>query len=320
MQVEFLGHAGISIDSGKTKLLMDGWFSREGGFDASWYQLPANHHLGDNDWSKIDAVIVSHEHLDHLDSEFLQTLPASIPLYIPAYGSSLFARKLRRMTGRSPKVLSTGKEHQIGDLQLRIWTEASPMNQDSVWVFRHGDQSIVHTVDARLNPDQFDEILNYLDREPDLLLLQCSGASWFPLVYENYDEATKYARGMRKREQKLLYALSVANRLRPSTVACCAGPPAFLDESLLYANADPSFPPPAKPATGSRPKATGAVSKGLFQATDWIWPAANSPKIARCTMPLRGSIRRPISMSTPAVCNRTSPKCIVVPTLCAWAT
>jgi L-ascorbate metabolism protein UlaG (beta-lactamase superfamily) len=43
MQVEFLGHAGISIDSGKTKLLMDGWFSREGGFDASWYQLPANH-------------------------------------------------------------------------------------------------------------------------------------------------------------------------------------------------------------------------------------------------------------------------------------
>ena len=246
MQVEFLGHAGICIDSGKTKVLMDGWFSREGGFDASWYQLPANHHLGDSDWSKIDALIVSHEHLDHLDSQFLRKLPTSIPLYIPSYGSSLFARKLRRMTGRSPKVLSAGKEYQIGDLQLRIWTEASPMNQDSVWVFRQGGHSIVHTVDSRLNPDQFDEILNYLGREPDLLLVQCSGASWFPLVYENYDEATKYARGMCKREQKLLYALAVANRLRPGTVVCCAGPPAFLDESLRYANADPSFPTPGE--------------------------------------------------------------------------
>ena len=37
-----------------------------------------------------------------------------MPPYIPSYGSSLFASKLRRMTGRSPKVLSTGKEHQIG--------------------------------------------------------------------------------------------------------------------------------------------------------------------------------------------------------------
>ena len=39
MQAEFLGHAGICIESGKTKVLMDGWFSREGGFDASLHSL-----------------------------------------------------------------------------------------------------------------------------------------------------------------------------------------------------------------------------------------------------------------------------------------
>ena len=45
MKVQFLGHAGLLIDSGKTRLLMDAWLSSEGAFDASWYQLPQNHHI-----------------------------------------------------------------------------------------------------------------------------------------------------------------------------------------------------------------------------------------------------------------------------------
>ena len=35
MKVQFLGHAGLLIDSGKTRLLTDAWFSSEGAFDAS---------------------------------------------------------------------------------------------------------------------------------------------------------------------------------------------------------------------------------------------------------------------------------------------
>ncbi len=105
MQVEFLGHAGICVDSGKTRLLMDGWFSKEGGFDASWYQLPANQHLGDRDWSNLDGQIVSHEHLDHLDPEFLRKMPKELPLYVVSYGSPIFVKKLLRMTGRTPRVL-----------------------------------------------------------------------------------------------------------------------------------------------------------------------------------------------------------------------
>src|SRR5262249_53915549 len=76
--------------------------------------------------------------------------------------------------------------------------------------------------------------------------LQCSGASWYPLVYENYDEDAKRARALRKREQKLSYALSVANRLTPKTLVVCAGPPVFLDPALQAANRDPSFPLPSE--------------------------------------------------------------------------
>lgn len=245
MRVTFLGHAGIAIEAASTRVVMDAWLTREGAFDAAWFQLPANHHLAERDWSGIDAAIVSHEHMDHLDPEFLRALPTAAPIYVPAYGgSTLLIRKLQRLVGRAPRALRPGVAHRIGELELRVWTEPSPMNQDSVWVFRHGDQTIVHLVDSRLNPDQLDEIAAYAGR-PSLLLVQCAGASWFPLAYDNYDDATKHARGLRKREQKLSYALAVAQRLAPARLAVCAGPPAFLDPALRHANADPSFPTPA---------------------------------------------------------------------------
>lgn len=246
MRAQFLGHAGLAIDSGQTRLLIDAWFSPEGAFDASWYQLPANHHLAGGNWSSLDAAIVSHEHMDHFDPGFLRGLPARVPIVVTSYASPLLPRKVFHSVGRAPRVLRTGKEDFIGDIAVRTWTEPSPMNLDSVWVFKHGGRSIVHTVDSRLTKEQLDEILEYLGGPPGLLLVQCAGASWYPLVYENYDAATKHARGLRKREQKLGYALSVAQHLRPETLVVCAGPPAFLDESLRYANADPSFPTPGE--------------------------------------------------------------------------
>ena len=44
MKIEFLGHAGICISYKQTKIVMDGWFTKNGAFDASWYQFPANHY------------------------------------------------------------------------------------------------------------------------------------------------------------------------------------------------------------------------------------------------------------------------------------
>jgi UDP-MurNAc hydroxylase len=224
---------------------MDGWFSREGAFDASWYQLPSNHHLGDLDWSGTSAAIVSHEHMDHFDPGFLRSLPESALLYVPAFDSTALVRKVMREVGRTPTVMRGQRTHHIGDLEIRIWTEPSPMNHDSAWVFRHGGRSIVHMVDSRLGPTQIEEIAEFAGT-PDLMFVQCAGASWFPLAYDNYDAATKHARGVRKREHKLAHALAVANRLRPLTLVACGGPPAFLDDTLRYANKDPSFPTPAE--------------------------------------------------------------------------
>ena len=158
MKIEFLGHAGICISTDTTKIVMDGWFSKNGAFDGSWYQLPANHFYMEEDWSDLDAVIVSHEHMDHLDPEFLTRLSDNVPILIPKYPSSNLFEKIKFLTEKEPIELSLEDSHLIGDLNCHIWTEESPMNQDSIWIFKTNKKSIINTVDSRVSVSQIKSI------------------------------------------------------------------------------------------------------------------------------------------------------------------
>ena len=162
-------------------------------------------------------------------------------MIIPEYPSNLLPKKIFKLTGRTPLILKKGEIYRIGDISCKIWMENSPMNQDCSFVLTHNNYSIVHTVDSRLNSAQFEEILDYLKSPPNLLLIQCSGASWYPYVYENYSKEVLLEKGFKKRMQKVEYACDVCNILKPDISIICAGPPVFLDNQLLDANNDKSF-------------------------------------------------------------------------------
>ncbi|MCB9507700.1 MAG: MBL fold metallo-hydrolase [Myxococcales bacterium] len=242
MKLEFLGHAGVRVEFGGTQVVLDAWFCEEGAFDASWFQLPCNHHLAARDWSGIDAAMVSHEHLDHIDPQFLRGLPEETPILVPRYPSPALGHQIHNLSGRSVKRLAPGREHEVGEIRFRIWVEESPMNHDSVWVFKAGGCSFVHTVDSRLTPQQLDEVLEYTGGTVDAVSVQCAGASWFPFAYEDLSPERRHEHSLKKRSHKLSYALQVAEHLKPRFVVINAGPPAFLDPALRPANEDPSFP------------------------------------------------------------------------------
>ena len=244
MKAEFLGHAGVCISNKETKIVMDGWFTKNGAFDASWYQFPANHYYMERDWSDLTAVIVSHEHMDHLDPEFLSVIPKDVPIYIPDYPSSNLYEKIKLLTNRIAKKISLEKPHKIGDINCQIWTEESPMNQDSIWVFKTDQKSIINTVDSRVSISQIKSMMDYIGSKPNLLLVQCSGASWFPVVYTQYDPDKKMKVSEKKSESKLNYVWSTTKALQPEHLVINAGPPAFLDKEIFYANYDPIFPNP----------------------------------------------------------------------------
>src|SRR5437879_12867984 len=96
MHVEFLGHAGFIVASGRMRVACDPWLSPRGAFHASWFQFPCNHHLWERDYRDLTAVVITHEHEDHLDPDFLsRKLSADTPIVVPRYPSRNLWNKIR---------------------------------------------------------------------------------------------------------------------------------------------------------------------------------------------------------------------------------
>ena len=52
----------------------------------------------------MDLVVVSHEHLDHLDLDLIAGLPVDVPVVIPRYPSTIMQRRLHAI-GRTRVVV-----------------------------------------------------------------------------------------------------------------------------------------------------------------------------------------------------------------------
>jgi nitrite reductase/ring-hydroxylating ferredoxin subunit len=237
MKIEFTGHAGFALRLNETVYLMDPWFSKKGAFASSWFQFPSNHHYFDHDFKNLDSVFISHEHLDHYDKEYLESIKNNAKIYIPGFPTAIFKNKIKDDLKIIPKILSKHKTHDFGDFQVKLLFEESPMNQDSVWIFKSKNYSIVNTVDSRLNEKQVEEILEFTNGSPDVLMLQFSGASWYPACYEDIDKIESE----KKLENKLTYGLKIAQQFSPDYLVANAGPPIFLDYELQNINKEVSF-------------------------------------------------------------------------------
>ena len=82
MNIEFLGQAGLFIESSNCRLLCDPWFSNTGGFLATWHQFPPNEHLDTKKYYDADFLYISHSHEDHFDKEYLKKFPKDVNLLI----------------------------------------------------------------------------------------------------------------------------------------------------------------------------------------------------------------------------------------------
>jgi UDP-MurNAc hydroxylase len=89
-----LGHAGLRVETERAVLVIDPWFDPAGAFQASWFPFPENSHVLSPSLLEPTAIVLSHEHLDHLDPWFLAHVPSSVPLVIPRYPSSAMLDKL----------------------------------------------------------------------------------------------------------------------------------------------------------------------------------------------------------------------------------
>lgn len=238
MRVTALGHAGLEVNTARATVLLDPWLSPFGAFQASWFQYPDNSHLYGQDRLSPTAVVLSHEHLDHLDRWFLSQLPPRCPVIVPSYPSPVLRRKLEAC-GREEIVEAAPWEWvDLADgVRVLYVAEDSPMNHDAGIVLVGDGATLLDLNDARLSPSQLRRIRTLVGGHVDLLTAQAAGASWHPMCYEFADER-KRVLSSQKRVAKLSYLARVIRAVEPAVAVPFAGPPCFLDPELRAHNAE----------------------------------------------------------------------------------
>lgn len=255
-RVTALGHAGLRVDTPRIRLLADPWLSPGGAFLGAWFPFPDNSHLLTPELVDVDLVVVSHEHLDHLDLDLIAGLPAHVPIVVPRYPSTIIERRLRAIGRTRIVVLDAWQRYPLGseDDWLTVIPEQCPMSHDSAVLIKVSGRSVLHTNDARISLAQTRRAMAEVGGPFDLMGVQMSGASWHPVRYE-YDEAERDRVSLIKRIGKFKAVTRLVRMVQPRLVMPYAGPPCFLDDDLFELN------------SGLRP---GGIFPDQGEALEWL--------------------------------------------------
>jgi len=234
--VTALGHAGLRVDGGGVRILADPWLSDAGAFLGSWFPFPDNSHLVTPELLDVDLVVVSHEHLDHLDLDLIAGLPESVPVLVPRYPSTIMQRRLRAIGRTRVVVLDAWQRYPLNERDwLTVIPEQCPMSHDSAVLLKLGERSVLHTNDARISLSQARRAMAEAGGPLDVMGVQMSGASWHPVRYE-YDEVERERISTIKRVGKFKAVTRLLRQVQPRLVMPYAGPPCFLDDELFELN------------------------------------------------------------------------------------
>jgi UDP-MurNAc hydroxylase len=240
VEITYLGHAGFLVETESAVVVMDPWLSPEGAFDSAWFQLPCNHHLAPlvreklGDSSKTRYVYVSHEHRDHFDPDFLQTLPQNgLQFVLPGFHRTALRDEIAKRHSGNVLVGAHGQEITIPGGSLKLYIDDSGLNRDSAILVKADGQSFLNLNDCKL----YDEVRLIADAEGPISVFACqfSGATWHPTCYD-YD-LHEYARISRQKQlSKFEVVARMIDAIRPGAYLPSAGPACFLDPGLLHLN------------------------------------------------------------------------------------
>ena len=177
----WLGHASFLGSLGGRRFVIDGVFSAHAGWLYRRYLPPA---LGVDQLPQLDAVVVTHNHYDHLDSSFIRALPRETPVIVPA-GMGPWMRR----HGREPVIeLEWWQSRELHDLRVtlvpsRHWSRRGVFDTNRVlwggFVVEGGGFSVYHSGDTAWF-DGFKEIgLRFPKLEAAMLPVGGYLPSWF---------------------------------------------------------------------------------------------------------------------------------------------
>jgi UDP-MurNAc hydroxylase len=233
VEITFLGHAGLFIETRYGTILCDPWFNPA--YFASWFPFPSNEEVEVAKFSQPTYLYISHMHYDHFDPQFLREhVWKEAIVLLPDYPLDHLERALHDVGFKKFIRTKNGQAVDVDGLRFMIMAMVAPMDGaigDSGLIVDDGEVCIFDQNDSR--PVDLDLLTSF--GPYDAHFVQFSGAVWFPMVYQ-FPEKMVQALGRKKRENEMARALRYIQQLNAAFVIPSAGPPCFLDDHQFHMN------------------------------------------------------------------------------------
>jgi L-ascorbate metabolism protein UlaG (beta-lactamase superfamily) len=184
LRVTYIGHATLLIELGGARILTDPNFSSNLGWILPRVSAPG---IAIDALPRLDALLVTHAHADHLSFECLDVLPRDIPLYAPP----VVARWLNRRGYTHAVPLAPAESVRIGELEVSAaaakhlgnryavdrWRSAANM-----YLIATNSTTCFFAGDTALTPDSHRlvrERVHECNRTLDIAMLPIGHAPWW---------------------------------------------------------------------------------------------------------------------------------------------
>ena len=235
MNVKFLGQACTLIETGGKRILCDPWITGTCNVN-SWYHLNRRIQTRKDIPTDVDYIYISHEHTDHFHIETLKEFDRNIPIFICKFPTDRFYNSIVQEGFKDITVLDSWKKKSLEkNLEITIIKNSELMMEDSAIIIKTNEGTIFCQTDCGMS---YESLLRVRKEKPDLGFFKFGAANWYPIVY-NYDKEKKTAICKKRKIHKLTGFVNYVKAVQPKYAIPYAGPPIFLDKSLLDVN-DPN--------------------------------------------------------------------------------
>lgn len=240
MEITFLGHAGFCVETSHAIIIMDPWLSPTGAFDGAWFQFPRNHHMGAYVQEKLKHthkeryLYISHEHKDHFDLKFLESLEnRDFTIVVAKFRREELREVLGHYKCKQLISLEDNEALAFADGFMKLYLIDSEINRDSAILVKTANQAFLNLNDCKL----MERLPAIVEQEGpiDVYAAQFSGAIWHPTCYD-YPKS-KYEKIAKAKVRSKFEAVARSlETVRPAVYLPSAGPACFLDPTLIHLN------------------------------------------------------------------------------------